>query len=174
MGSCGWSLNLCLSNLLQGKFTFMSLRNVFHLTNTNIAWLRAGYRSKRLANIHSFHPHNDLVTLVLLLSCLKDEATGVGHSNWEHRWQNQSLPQFLWGTESCSGSDSGSQTGLDRGSVSCQGVHSTSLSKVAGRDGALSLGHGSNPGISPHHPRNPFSFSTVGSPASRIPHLPLS
>ena len=86
----------------------------------------------------------------------------------------------LWGDQeevgpgAAVGRDSGSQTGLDRGSVSCQGIHSTSLSKVARRDGTLSLGHGSNPGISLHHPRNPFSFSTVGSPASWIPHLPLS
>lgn len=50
------------------------------------------------ANIHSFHPHNDLVTLVLLLLCLEDETTGVGHSNWDHRWQNQSS-SILWGTE---------------------------------------------------------------------------
>ena len=33
------------------------------------------------ANIHSFHPHSDLVALVLLLLCLGDETTGVEHSN---------------------------------------------------------------------------------------------
>ena len=53
-------------------------------------------------------------------------------------------------------------------------IHSTSHTKVRGRDGALCLGHSGNPGISPHHLRNPFSCSAIGSPISWDPHLPLS
>lgn len=128
-------------------FTFTSLHNIFYLTNTNIALLCDRCHSKCFANINS---HIGLVTLVLLLSFLKDEATGVGHSNQHSRWQNARV--FLnscdaWRTAevsmcpvegvqgdwpwSCSGSGSwGRQIGLEWESVCFQGIHSTSHSTV--------------------------------------------
>lgn len=122
------------------KFTFMSLSNVFYFTNTNIALRHARCHSKGIANIHPFNPHSDLVMLVLVSSCLKDETTRVGHEDRQQmavpesssipvgHGRLQKSPLLCGGTgrgwpRSCRGSDSGSQIALEPESVSCQSGH---------------------------------------------------
>lgn len=100
------------------------------------------------------------MTFALLLSCWKDEATGVGYSNPDNSCQYQSLPKFLsglrapeisivlwreWGggwRRRCNGGDLAQKArwGLNK-SVSCQEIYSASHKKMdpwwTGRDESL-------------------------------------